>query len=63
MMDQLLRPHQTYAAAYIDDIIIHSTSWDIYLWQLWAVLGELRKAGLMAIHSSGWQVRRTQTHR
>ena len=28
MMDQLLRPHQAYAAAYIDDIIIHSASWD-----------------------------------
>ena len=26
MMDRLLRPHQTYAAAYIDDIIVHSTS-------------------------------------
>ena len=28
LMDQLLRPHQAYAAAYIDDIIIHSDSWD-----------------------------------
>ena len=56
MMDQLLRPHQTYAAAYIDDIIIHSTSWDIYLWQLWAVLGELRKSGLPA--SAAWVWRR-----
>ena len=30
-MDRLLRPHQAYAAAYIDDIIIHSASWDIHL--------------------------------
>ena len=43
--DQLLRPHQAYAAAYIDEIIIHSTSWDVHLRQLRAVLGELRKAG------------------
>ena len=48
MMDQLLRPHQAYAAAYIDDIIIHSPSWDIHLRQLRAVLGELRRAGLTA---------------
>ena len=48
MMDQLLRPHQAYAAPYINDIIIHSASWDIHLRQLRAVLGELRKAGLTA---------------
>ena len=47
-MDQLLRPHQAYAAAYINDIIIHSDSWDVHLRQLRAVLGELRKAGLTA---------------
>ena len=45
---QLLRPHQAYAAAYIDEIIIHSTSWDVHLRQLRAVLGELRRAGLTA---------------
>ena len=48
MMDQLLRPHQAYAAAYIDDIIIHSASWDVHLRQLRVVLGELRRAGLTA---------------
>ena len=48
MMDQLLQPHQANAAAYIDDIIIHSASWDIHLRQLRAVLGMLRKAGLTA---------------
>ena len=46
MMDQLLRPHQAYAATYIDDIIIHSDSWDVHIRQLRAVLGELRMAGL-----------------
>ena len=48
MMDHLLRPRQAYTAAYIDDIIIHSDSWDVHIRQLWAVLGELRKAGLTA---------------
>ena len=48
MMDHLLRPHRAYATAYIDDIIIHSPSWDIHLRQLRAVLGELRRAGLTA---------------
>ena len=48
MMDQILRPHQAYAAAYIDDIIIHSASWDTHIRQLRAVLAELRRAGLTA---------------
>ena len=48
MMDRLLRSHQAYAAAYIDDIIIHSASWDVHLRHLRAVLGELRRAGLTA---------------
>ena len=47
-MDQLLRPHQAYAAAYIDDIIIYSPSWDVHVSQLRAVLGGLQKAGLTA---------------
>ena len=35
MMDQLLWPHQAYAAAYIDDIIIHSDSWDVHRRARW----------------------------
>jgi hypothetical protein len=31
MKDQLLRPHQAYTAAYIDDIIIHSDSLDVHI--------------------------------
>ena len=62
MMDHLLRPHQAYAAAYIDDIIIHSASWDIHLRHLRAVLGELRKAGLTATQpSADWAWRRPPT--
>ncbi|KAL1280110.1 hypothetical protein QQF64_014710 [Cirrhinus molitorella] len=45
-MDILLRPHQAYAAAYIDDIVIHSEAWEDHLDRLWRVLSELRRAGL-----------------
>ena len=57
MMDRLLRPHQAYATAYIDDIIVHSASWDVHLRHLWAVLGELRKAGLVSpgLQSRMWE--------
>ncbi len=48
MMDILLRPHQTYAAAYIDDVIIHSEIWEDHLERLRRVLLELRQAGLTA---------------
>ena len=48
MMDRLLRSHQAYAAAYIEDIIFNSASLDIHLRHLRAVLGELRRAGLTA---------------
>ncbi|KAI7799815.1 hypothetical protein IRJ41_012432 [Triplophysa rosa] len=48
MMDVLLWPHQAYAAAYIDDLVIHSGSWDAHLDRLRRVLLDLRMAGLMA---------------
>jgi hypothetical protein len=48
MMDQVLRPHCSYAAAYIDDIIIHSASWDEHVRHVRAVLNGLRAAGLTA---------------
>ena len=48
MMDRVLRPHKEYAAAYLDDIVIQSTSWELHLQHLDAVLGALRKAGLTA---------------
>ncbi|KAI2645167.1 Retrovirus-related Pol polyprotein from transposon 17.6 [Labeo rohita] len=31
MMDILLRPHQSYAAAYLDDVVIHSEPWKDHL--------------------------------
>ena len=48
MMDQILRPHREYAAAYLDDIIIHSPDWTTQLGHLGTVLGALRHAGLTA---------------
>ncbi len=48
LMDVLLRPHQAYAAAYLDDVIIHSESWEEHLERLRRVLMELRRAGLTA---------------
>ncbi len=46
MMDILLRPHQSYAAAYLDDVVVHSESWEDHLERLRRVLVELRRAGL-----------------
>ncbi len=48
LMDKVLRPHSAYAAAYLDDIIIHSNDWQRHMEHLRAVLKALRVAGLMA---------------
>ncbi len=48
MMDILLRPHQAYAAAYLDDVVVHSVSWEDHVERLRRVLSELRRAGLTA---------------
>ncbi len=69
MMDILLRPYQSYAAAYLDDVVIHSEAWEDHLDRLRRVLSELRRAGLTANPSKcnlalseakylGFQVRR-----
>ena len=41
MMDRVLRAHRDYTAAYIDNIVIHSTTWALHLQHLRAVLGAL----------------------
>ncbi|KAI2662301.1 Retrovirus-related Pol polyprotein from transposon 17.6 [Labeo rohita] len=48
MMDIILRPHQAYAAAYLDDMVVHSEAWEVHLERLRRVLSELRRAGLTA---------------
>ena len=47
-MDRILRPHREYAAAYLDDIIIHGEEWGSHLKSVTAVLRALRGAGLTA---------------
>ncbi len=48
LMDKILRPHSVYAAASLDDIIIHSNDWQRHMEHLRAVLRSLRVAGLTA---------------
>ena len=48
LMDRVLRPHAAYAAAYIDDVVIHSDSWAEHVRRVAAVLESLRQAGLTA---------------
>ncbi|KAJ8353493.1 hypothetical protein SKAU_G00210600 [Synaphobranchus kaupii] len=47
-MDRLLWEHREYAAAYLDDVVIHSHNWETHLSRLRAVLHSLQKAGLTA---------------
>lgn len=47
-MDQVLRPHTEYAAAYLDDVVIKSYDWESHLPRVQAVLDSLREAGLTA---------------
>ena len=48
LMDRVLRGLESYSAAYLDDVVIHSTSWKEHLMHIRAVLDRLRKAGLTA---------------
>ncbi len=48
LMDIILRPHQQYAAAYLDDVVIHSERWEDHLDRLRRVLMDLQRAGLTA---------------
>ncbi|MGH0185230.1 UNVERIFIED_CONTAM: hypothetical protein FKN15_017326 [Acipenser sinensis] len=48
LMDQVLHPHREYAAAYIDDVVIYSSTWREHLSRITAVLQSLRAARLTA---------------
>ncbi|XP_053486641.1 uncharacterized protein LOC128611284 [Ictalurus furcatus] len=48
LMDILLRPHRQFAAAYLDDVVIHSSTWADHLFHLREVLKAHRGAGLTA---------------
>jgi len=47
-MDRVLRRHAEYAAAYLDDFLIHSDIWPQHLWWVAAILETLRRARLTA---------------
>ena len=48
LMDRVLRPHAAFAAAYLDDVIIHSNSWAQHMRHVGAVLESVRQVGLTA---------------
>ena len=48
LMDQVLKPHKEYAAAYLDDVVIQSPDWDSHLPRVEKVLESIREAGLTA---------------
>ena len=47
-MDKVLQGLEDYAAAYIDDLVIHITTWEEHLTQIQTVFQRLRLAGLTA---------------
>ena len=48
MADQLVDGIQNYAAAYLDDLVVFSSTWEDHLKQLQEILSRLRQAGLTA---------------
>lgn len=44
-MDRVLPPHAAYAAAYLNDVIIHSDTWAEHMQLVAAVLESLSQAG------------------
>ena len=48
LMDRVLRPHQQYVAAYLNDIVVHSETWKDHVSRVEAILQALREAGLTA---------------
>lgn len=47
LIDQVLRLHDSYAVAYLDDSIIYSRTWENHLKQVTAILQSLKAAVLM----------------
>lgn len=46
MMDRLLRGTESYAVAYLDNVVIYSSSWEDHLAHLKEVLRRIKEAGL-----------------
>jgi len=45
-VNQILKPHNSYASAYIDDTSVHSVEWDEHLKHLDAVISAFGQAGM-----------------
>ena len=48
MMDQLVQGTHEFAASYLDDLVIHSSTWEDHLHHLHSVFTKLRETGLTA---------------
>ena len=48
MMDRLIQGLEGFTAAYLDDLVIYSSTWEEHLQQLCQVFQRLQKAGLTA---------------
>ena len=59
LMDEVLRGAEDYAAAYIDDVIIHSSSWVEHLHHLRDVFRRIHRAGLV-VNASKCQLARSE---
>lgn len=46
LVDKLLKEHSMYAAAYIDDVVIFSETWEEHVQHLRKVLQKVQEAGL-----------------
>lgn len=65
LMDRVLRPHNQYAVAYLDDIVIHSTDWESHLppstcWMLFVQL-DSQQIPVQPIPSAGWPIVKPST--
>ena len=45
LIDNVLKGHESYSAAYLDDIIIYSGNWEDHIKHVAAVLQSLQEAG------------------
>lgn len=59
LMDEVLRGAEEYAAAYIDDVVIHSASWTEHLQHLSDIFKRIRQAGLV-VNASKCQLAKSE---
>ena len=59
MMDEVLNGAEEYAAEYIDDVVIHSSSWEAHLQHLSDIFQRIHRAGLV-VNASKCQLARSE---